>query len=198
MSMFDRPALKARAKASLSGNWGQAILVCVVYILIMSAASSICGIGGLVVGGAIEVGLAGYFLNLTRGGERKFENLFDGFSLCFVNSLVANLLYGILVFLGFLVIVPGIILALGWSQYAYVLREEPELGGWESLERSKALMKGHKGELFVLLLSFFGWGLLTVVTFGLAAFYVHPYMKATMAGYYDYLKAARAEDGAGY
>lgn len=198
MAMFDRPALKAKAKAALSGNWGQVILVSVVYILVLSAASSVCGVGGLVVGGAMEVGLAGYLLNLTRGSEKKFENLFDGFSLCFLNSLVANLLYGILVFLGFLVIVPGIIMALGWSQYAYIMREEPSLDGWECLKRSKALMKGHKGQFFVLQLSFFWWGLLTIITFGLASFYVYPYMKATMAEYYDYVKNSQASEGAGY
>jgi uncharacterized membrane protein len=197
MVMYDRPALKVRAKESLSNNWGTAILVYVVYAIIIGASSSI-GVGPLVIGGPLAVGMAVFFMNLVRSQENKLENLFEGFSLCFVNSLVAGLISSILIGLGSIVIVPGILLSLGWSQYSYILRENPELDGWESLKRSYELMRGHKGEYFVLLLSFFGWACVVAITFGLALLYVGPYMQATLAAYYDYLKAAKAEEGTSY
>jgi uncharacterized membrane protein len=195
---YDRAALKARAKESLSENWGSAILVCVVGVVITSVAGSVFGIGTLIVAGPIAVGMAIFFTNLLRGQERKFENLFDGFNNCFVNSMVAGLLSSLLVGLGCIVIIPGILLGLGWSQYAYILRDDPSIDGWASLQRSYEMMRGHKGQLFLLGLSFFGWGCLVCITFGLAWLYVGPYMQATYAAYYDYLKEAKAEEGSAY
>ena len=55
------------------------------------------------------------------------------------------------------------------------------------------MMRGHKWELFVLGLSFFWWILLIVITFGLAAIYVVPYMHTTTANYYEKLKSECAE-----
>ena len=62
---------------------------------------------------------------------------------------------------------------------------------WKTaLQQSKDMMEGHKMELFMLTLSFIGWILLTIVTCGLAGFYVAPYMGQTFANYYLELKGA--------
>ncbi len=51
------------------------------------------------------------------------------------------------------------------------------------------MMHGHKGELFVLYLSFLGWDLLSLLTFGiLEIVYVAPYKAAAVAGFYDAIK----------
>ena len=49
-------------------------------------------------------------------------------------------------------------------------------------------MNGHKLEYFDLLVSFIGWYLLVIVTFGLAAFYVIPYVQQAKAEFYLELK----------
>ena len=49
-------------------------------------------------------------------------------------------------------------------------------------------MNGHKMDLFVLELSFIGWTLLSVITFGIASIYIVPYMNATMANFYESIK----------
>jgi uncharacterized membrane protein len=192
MAGLDRAGLKAAAKESLAGNWGEAILVFLVYAVIAGAVSGFTfGLASLCVG-PLSVGLAAYYLNLARRREKKIENVFEGFGSCFVNSLLASLVSTLLICLGSIVIVPGVILALGWSQYAYVLRDEPELDAWAALERSRRLMAGHKGELFVLCLSFLGWFVLVGISFGLASFYVMPYAQATMAAYHERLLECEA------
>ena len=50
------------------------------------------------------------------------------------------------------------------------------------------MMKGHKGELFVLGLSFIPWILLGCITLGIAFFWVGPYMCLTYANFYEELK----------
>lgn len=51
----------------------------------------------------------------------------------------------------------------------------------EAVTLSCHLMNGHKGDLFVLTLSFILWQLLTVVTFGLASVFVAPYVLTAQA-----------------
>lgn len=55
--------------------------------------------------------------------------------------------------------------------------------GREAVTMSKKLMQGHKGDLFVLNLSFILWILLSTVTFGLAMVFVTPYILTSEAIY---------------
>ncbi|MGG7187557.1 DUF975 family protein [Clostridium butyricum] len=45
-------------------------------------------------------------------------------------------------------------------------------------------MKGYIGDLFVLNLSFIGWGILCALTLGLLALYVTPYCGTTLVNFY--------------
>lgn len=84
-----------------------------------------------------------------------------------------------------LFIIPGIIVAYGLYEVPFLLAEDPSLSGMDAIRRSWNDMKGHKGELFGLELSFIGWILLTILTFGiLAIFYTGPYMALAEAGYF--------------
>ncbi len=69
----------------------------------------------------------------------------------------------------------------------YIMYDQKELGVIATMKRSATLMKGQKGNCFVLLLSFFLWYLLGAVTCGIAFLWVAPYVKTTMANFYDYL-----------
>lgn len=66
----------------------------------------------------------------------------------------------------------------------YVLADQPDVGPWEALRISRAMTRNRVWELLVLELSFFGWLLLTSVTFMIAGIYAYPYMEGTMAAYY--------------
>lgn len=83
-----------------------------------------------------------------------------------------------------LALIPTIIVGLGLSQTPYIIAEEG-LSGMAAIKGSWEVMRGHKWELFVFRLSFFGWAMLTVITFGIVGvFYVNPYMSISYAGYY--------------
>ena len=78
-----------------------------------------------------------------------------------------------------------------YCQGIYVVAASKEtISGYDSLEVSKALMKGYKWDYFVLELSFFLWYLLSLVTFGVALIYVIPYVSITRALYFMELKRA--------
>ncbi|MDR2465660.1 MAG: DUF975 family protein [Streptococcaceae bacterium] len=59
-----------------------------------------------------------------------------------------------------------------------------------ALNESKTLMKGQILRYALLHLSFFGWYLLVGLTFGIALFFLKPYITATTIAYYHELKAA--------
>lgn len=140
----------------------------------------------LVVSFPLSVGAAGVYLKLVRGEVPKWTDLFDGFQLCFVQALIAGLLITAITDVAtILLIVPGVIVSLGLSQTAYILRDQPELPFLDAMKASWSLMNGHKMELFVLRLSFLGWNLLCILIIPL--FYVGPYQSATYAAYYDSL-----------
>lgn len=70
-------------------------------------------------------------------------------------------------FFTLLLIVPGVIVSLAYSMADYLLIENPEMGPIEALRESRRRMKGNKGRLFGLGLSFFGWIVLAVLTVAL-------------------------------
>ena len=75
----------------------------------------------------------------------------------------------------------------------YIYAENKEMGALQAIRESKKLMEGHKMDLFVLMLSFIGWYLLTLITFGIAYIYVGPYMQAAMVNFYKSLLPVEAE-----
>ena len=72
----------------------------------------------------------------------------------------------------------------------HILAENKGMGALDCINESKEMTNGHKWELFVLSLSFIGWGFLCSITFGIALIWVLPYMNATFANAYESLKPA--------
>lgn len=66
---------------------------------------------------------------------------------------------------------------------SYLVAEE-EIGVWKATCKSVKIMKGHKWELFVIGLSFLGWGLLSILTFGIGLLWLLPYIQVTFRTYY--------------
>lgn len=142
---------------------------------------------------ALVLGVYDVYLKSQKGERVQFSQMFQKFDQ-FGKAFVMNLLIVIFIALKFLLlIVPGIIAIYQYSMSYFVLADNHELGPYEATKQSKKLMKGHKLDLFVLQLSFFWWIMLTVVTFGLADFYVDPYMMATEAEFYNKIKQSKEE-----
>ncbi|XZJ40554.1 DUF975 family protein [Clostridium perfringens] len=137
----------------------------------------------------LSLGMVGILKGIYEEQIAEFSRLFEVFkSGANYKVILINLLYGLIMIVGYLLlIVPGVIWTFKYTQVNNIFREDPNQGIWECFQKSGALMKGHKFEYFVLQLSFILWGLLCVVTFGLAMIYVVPYVQMTNYVYYKEL-----------
>ncbi|MBW1605107.1 DUF975 family protein [Lactobacillus sp. Sy-1] len=113
--------------------------------------------------------------------------------VCAVLLVKQGILFAILLFAGILIAIATMVLVfakqLAYSQSQYIFRDAIDSGnpiGYnEAITKSRKLMNGHKGELFLLILSFILWYLLSAITLGIAGvLYVTPYTKLTYANYY--------------
>ena len=80
------------------------------------------------------------------------------------------------------------IFSLMVSQVFFLYLDDTQKPTLQVFSESMALMKGHKGRLFYLQISFIGWLILGVLTFGMLLIWVGPYMEATYAEFYRNLK----------
>lgn len=190
--------LRARARASLRGNWGKAIgglvilgLISVVLNL-LNEVPALGLIASLLVGGALGLGATSFYLGIARGANPPVSDVFSGFKN-FVNAFVLYLLMGIFVFLWtLLLIVPGIIASFRYSMAYYIMKENPDISPLDAIRQSKELMAGHKWRFFVLNLTFIGWALLAILTLGIGYLWLAPYIYVTQAHFYDDLKASKS------
>ncbi|MCQ2514948.1 MAG: DUF975 family protein, partial [Ruminococcus sp.] len=87
-------------------------------------------------------------------------------------------------------IVGGIIKYFSYFMVPYILAENPDLTGRQAITLSRKMMKGHKWQCFIMIMSFILWDILNSFTLGLLAiFYLNPYKEATYCEYYNYIRA---------
>ena len=193
MNLLD---LMRASREKLSPNWVIASLICFFYGLIVGVPSGLNSYGELLsflLAGPLQLGMAIYFLNLVNDRPASVENLIEGFKPL-LKILLVYLIISIATFFGLLLlIVPGIIAALGLSMTYFVLVEKPELTVEESLKESWRLTQGYKGKLFFLHLRFVPWYLLGLLCFGIGIFIVLPWHQLTLANFYNYLKQEQSQ-----
>ena len=98
-----------------------------------------------------------------------------------------------------LFIIPGIIKQYEYMMIPFLLAENPQMNRKEAFEKSRQMMKGNKCAAFVLDLSFIGWSLLGIITFGLVnIFFAGPYQYLTQSQLYFRLKEQQKEESYGY
>ena len=98
-----------------------------------------------------------------------------------------------------LFIIPGIIKQYEYMMIPFLLAENPQMNRKEAFEKSRQMMKGNKWAAFVLDLSFIGWSLLGIITFGLVnIFFAGPYQYLTQSQLYFRLKEQQKEESYGY
>ena len=139
----------------------------------------------------LMVGLANAFLRLlTRGENDLLGNTYRIATKNYWHKVWGMfLMYLFIVLWSFLFIIPGIIKAFSYSMTPYILEENPELSANEAIDRSRAMMKGHKFDLFWLFLSFIGWFFLSLLTLGIGGLWLGPYMQTATAAFYEDVKA---------
>lgn len=78
---------------------------------------------------------------------------------------------------------------LSYCMNTYAIADINETGVIEAMNISKAITKGHRGELLGFYLSFFGWYVLEIITLGIAALWVVPYIRMSVYNFYKELSA---------
>ena len=179
------------ARQQLSPLWGLAAGITLVYFLITGTPpqfdeSLILLV--LLISGPMQLGCTIFYLNVVRNNTPRFENLFEGFQ-SFGNVFLSYLLVGFATAVGLvLLIIPGIIVALGLSMTFYVLADDRSLSAIEAVSKSWALMDGHKTQLFGLILRFIPWYLLTFFTLFIGVIFVIPWQNVAIANFYQNIK----------
>jgi len=180
--------LMAQAREQLSGHWGRPITVSLLIFLISLLASGVPRFGGLLcllIAGPLKLGSAVFYLSFTRNRSGRVAMALKGFQN-FGRALGAHLLKELFVFLwSLLLIVPGIIARMAYSQTFYLLADNPRLGPSEAISTSKRMMKGHKLRYAYLQARFVGWIILGFLTLGIGFIWIVPYMQTSFARFYD-------------
>lgn len=184
--------LMMQAREALKGKWGGAVIATLVFCLISGAASAIPFVS-LIVSGPLAMGIAYYFLALSRGKDPLIEDLFKGFNY-FLNTFVAFLLVTLYTLLWMLLLViPGIIAAISYSQVFFILAEDPTINSSDAIEKSKKMMYGYKWKYFFLGFRFIGWAILALLTCGIGFLWLIPYMQVTLAKFHDDIKGGHSQ-----
>lgn len=112
------------------------------------------------------VGTKKYLLSIARDQFLPVETIFYGFKVCIkafclkVASILISFLWGIIF------IVPGIISALNYSMASFILAEDEKLSALECMAKSKKLVDGNRGEIFIIYLCYFFVSMVVLTIFG--------------------------------
>ena len=117
----------------------------------------------ILVSGAFALGLCLFFLSVFRKHQTGAADIFLGFERIWkaLGLLMFQVLFIILWSL--LLIVPGIIAAIRYSQAFYILADDPDKSITQCMNESKQMMKGNCWKYFCLGISFIGWALLSAI-----------------------------------
>ena len=207
--------LRAQARERLEGQWGTFVLMTFLFYVIQALLQIPGSVGDLfkvlspenaltseslstlsvlltLLALPLSWGLTVSLLRNHREESVDLENLFDGFrGGRYTRVFCALFLVNLFTFLwALLLIIPGIMKAFSYALTPYILLDEPELTARQAITRSCEIMQGRRWKLFCLYLSFIGWGILCLLTFGIGFLWLVPYMNASVAAFYE---DARAE-----
>jgi predicted Ser/Thr protein kinase len=139
----------------------------------------------LFVWGPLMGGLLFYLLKKIRMEPATVETAFSGFSgRNFLHLFLAGFVVGLLSWLGFLLIVPGIYLVIAWM-FTLPLILDQRLDFWSAMELSRRVVTKHWFKalgfvLVLLLLNFAG-----LLAFGFGIFFTMPFTLAALMCAYD-------------
>ncbi len=162
-------------------------------LLVLLGVGSALTLVHLILGGVVQLGYAHFLLKQHDGKEHSVKDLFSQFDR-FGTGFAQYFLTGLYILLWtLLLIIPGFIKAFSYAMTPFILEEHPELTANQAITRSRELMDGHKGDLFMLELTFIGWDLLCLLTLGIGTLWLNPYKNAAYAVFYRELTAKNPE-----
>lgn len=193
-NMFNRILYKKQALEQLKGSWKAFCLSSLIFIVI-SAISSAGTILSAFITGTLVTAYLRMCLKKAGGQKVTLTTFLNGIEYFIAGTL------GMLWFLlwtllwSLLFVIPGIIKSIEYSQMFYVIAENPEIGVAKAMRISKILTQGHKSDLFIMSLSFFGWAILASIPAGIGFIWLAPYQNMAMTNAYLALKEEALRTG---
>lgn len=198
---------RRQGKESLEGDWGLAAWIMVQFFIInfiVNGLANLMGTGNLFTTGNVTVdilhgimsililmpltvGLYIAFLNNARENQLKNKSLYAFFANGrYWRTVGLTLVESIFIGLWFLLfIIPGIIKSFSYSQTYYIWKDNPNISILDCITASRRAMKGNKWALFCVYLSFMGWYLLGIISFGIGFIWITPYVTSTSVAFYE-------------
>lgn len=205
---MDISRFKSTAKENLAGKWGMVIAALIIMAVAQGAASTLSTsvakaapfigffmsfLSVLVM--PITIGYNRIHMDISEGKETELDRMFMGFrNGKYVNNFLTLFVMSVfLMFWTFVFIIPGIVKSFSYSMTSFILAD-PDYDGIEPLDaitKSREMMDGHKMDLFILVLTFIGWFILCMFTFGILLLYVAPYVQQTITEFYFEVKGGK-------
>jgi len=191
--------LFSRAWERMRSHLGPTVAVFFVYVIATNLTSTVIRDDGgfdffakvieFVVRGPMTVGALWFGLNLVRGEEANIGALFEGFRK-FGTSFLVYLVYVLAICIGFvLLIIPGIIAAIGFGPSLLLVMDE-DLTVGDHLRKAWDMTRGYKGQLFVVGMAALGVNILGFLALGVGIFFTGALTLVVEALVYEELKAA--------
>ena len=170
--MISGKELRARAKASLKGQYGKALGAVIVGNMLKA--------GGIFTLGPIDYGVENMFVSIQRGENPEFKRMFDGFSK-YGKTFGAPLRRYILLALWQCVPVYGTIIKPLQYQMMWQVMGDEDVKSKPAIKKSIQLMKGYKKRMFGLMLY---WTFISCLTLGIGTLFFLPFYYAGKAELY--------------
>ncbi len=145
---------------------------------------------GILIVGPIEYGRAFAYLKAARGDTLKIKDVFGAFQN-YWDAVLANLLVGVIVVVGFvLLIVPGIIFAckLVFNPYLVVDRKMEVI---EAVKESWRMTGGHFWKVFLIFLLAIPIGIAGLICFGVGIIVAIMWVRLAVASLYHAVSLSR-------
>lgn len=199
MKHFHNRVITSAARADLTGKWDFFVKLTLLYLAVTILVSLLGGdMALLVMDGPIMLGVAFIYLRFIRKEKYEYDDLFDGFKH-FGSACITYLVMIVFILLwAVLLIIPGIIAALAYSQTFFLLADNPSLRPLEALKKSKEMMMGYKWQYFRFICRFIPWLILAVIPLCIGLLWFIPYFITAQAHFYEKLKSneKQAHNGA--
>lgn len=189
--MLNIGELKRKSKEQLRGNLTVVLLMAAAIFGMNLVINLIPVLGGIVsffITPLFTFNMVKAYLDITKGDKPEVKDLLNNTDMI-VKIVMTTYLISIFITLwSMLLFIPGLIKTYSYSQALYILAENPQLTPLQAIGESRRIMDGNKMNLFSLILSFIGWIILGMVTFGLAYIYVIPYISIANTNFYNEIK----------
>lgn len=130
-----------------------------------------------------------FIIPFLPGATVLYQTLMpDAAALLYGDSTESVSASALMVLLGIILLIAGFIvfiwLYLRYALLTQVMLDNRDYGVIESFRASADLMKGNKGRLFYLGISFVGWIILGALSFGIGYLWISPYINASVTVFY--------------